>query len=148
MSDLWPKDIARTAMRAPVAILREQAARLEEKTQHLVKAEVLTSGLDSQYISSRAVFAHYFYLLAPALDYRFLLFTATHAIDLYPVDFDLDEDLAKELLPKNGKETLSAQTEDELVKILGKVLNSGKAKRVVHALLAQHPSFEPAAAIA
>ncbi len=148
MSDLWPKDIARTALRAPVTILREQASLLGEKTQYLVKAEVTTQSLDNRFNPSKAEFVHSFYLSAPALDdYRYQLFAITHPVDLYPVDFDLDEDIQKELLPKNGKEALSAQTQEELVDILGKILNSGKAKRVVHALLAQHPSFESAEAV-
>jgi len=42
MSDLWPKDIGNTNLRAPVSILREQASLLGEKTQNLVKADVYT----------------------------------------------------------------------------------------------------------
>jgi len=102
----------------------------------------------SPYDQPRSVFVHSFYLVAPTLDnYRYKLFDIAHPVDLYPVDFHLDEDIQEELLSKNGKEPLSAQTEDELTNILGKILNSEKAKHVVHAILAQHPSFEPAEAL-
>jgi hypothetical protein len=148
MSDLWPKDIGQTALRAPVTILREQASLLGEKTQNLVKADVDTLSPHSPYNQFGAEFVHRFYLIAPALDdYRYKLFEITHPVDLYPVNFHLDEDIQEELLAKNGKEPLSAQTEDELTNILGKILNSEKAKHVVRALLAQHPSFEPAEAL-
>lgn len=147
MSNLWPKDIGQTALRAPVMILREQAALLGEKTHNVVKAEVDTLGPYSEYNPHAEKFAHRFYLVAPTLDdYRYKLFEITHSVVLYPVDFHLDEDIQKELLSKNGKSNLSAQSEEELVKILGKIFNSAKSRHVVHALLAQHPSFEPAEA--
>jgi hypothetical protein len=157
MSDLWPKDIGHANMRAPVTILREQALLLGDKTQNLVKADVDTlspslvdrMGSPYQYYGQpESVFVHNFYLVAPALDnYRYKLFDIAHPVDLYPVDFHLDEDIQEELLSQNGKGTLSAQTEDEFIDILGKILNSRKAKHVVHALLAQLPRFEPAKAL-
>ena len=40
MVDLWPKDISEISIKSPVAILREQASLLGQKTKGLVTAEV------------------------------------------------------------------------------------------------------------
>jgi hypothetical protein len=40
--DLWPEDVTVTDVLPPVAIMRQQAALLGDKTQNLVQAEVTT----------------------------------------------------------------------------------------------------------
>ena len=43
MNDLWAEDIGVTTVKTPVAILKEQASLLGNKTQNLVIGEVLSS---------------------------------------------------------------------------------------------------------
>ncbi len=40
MTDLWPETIGTVRVKSPVAILREQASLLGQKTQNLVQAQV------------------------------------------------------------------------------------------------------------
>src|SRR2546422_72654 len=77
--DFWPTDL-KAAATAPVAILRQQAALLGQKTHNLVEAQVET-------VSSPPYLIHNFVLVAPSLDnYRFKLFRIHHEIaPLYPV---------------------------------------------------------------
>ena len=77
--DLWPTDIATTELRSPVAILREQATLLADKTEGLLVGNVRTGTAGEQ-------LRHTFVLVAPALShYTFDLFSFTHGPSLYPV---------------------------------------------------------------
>jgi hypothetical protein len=112
--DLWP-EIEQAQVVPPVAILREQAALLGKKTNHLLEGRVVTRTAGGQ-------FHHSFYILAPALDeYTYKLFELTHDENLYPVHV--------------GVTTLNSQ--QELVDRIREILNSDKAKKVVSSLLAQ-----------
>src|SRR5258706_14676885 len=93
MPDLWPADIAQVANKPPVAILKEQAALLGDKTKNLVTARVV---LDEE--QSPHAFSYDFFIVAPALqNYHYRLFSIGHNIDLYPVTLYLDEDIRMEL---------------------------------------------------
>jgi hypothetical protein len=76
--DLWPANIADSKLTTPVAILKEQAALLGEKTKQLVKGEVSTQ-------TTGNLFVHHFYIVAPTLNYKYELFTASHVINFYPL---------------------------------------------------------------
>lgn len=83
VDNLWPTDIeARSGQLSPVAILKQQAALLGERTKNLVEAEVETKATDYQ-----RQLQHWFYLVAPALDfYKYPLFRVEHpAIRFYPL---------------------------------------------------------------
>ncbi len=58
--DLWPTDIATTELRSPVAILREQATLLADKTEGLVIGQIRTGTVGGQ-------LQHTFMLVAPTL---------------------------------------------------------------------------------
>jgi hypothetical protein len=78
--DLWG-DLEVAPIRTPVAILKEQAAVLGQKTRNVVEARVETS------LTYNSHFVHSFSLVVPALDnYEYQLFKVQHAIDLYPVE--------------------------------------------------------------
>ena len=62
MEDLWPKEIGTAEITSPVAILREQASLLGQKTKNLVEADVSPLNNDTD-----TIFYH-FYIVAPALD--------------------------------------------------------------------------------
>jgi hypothetical protein len=122
--NLWPDDIANSNLRSPVAILREQARFLAEKTRHLLEGFVRTKVLANNQLS------HFFYIEAPKLDgYQFHLFTIEHQTDFYPVKIFSDSD-----------HYVIAKSEEELMKRLSDLLSSEKTKKVIHALIAQSQS--------
>jgi hypothetical protein len=112
--DLWP-EIEQTELLPPVAILREQAALLGKKTNHLLEGQVVTK-------TDVGRFFHSFYIVAPALSsYTYRLFGINHDENLYPVQAD----------------SASLGSEQELLEHIRKILNSDKTKRVIGSLLAQ-----------
>ena len=76
--DLWPENIAESNMVTPVAILREQAALLGDKTKQLVTGEVQTT-------TTGNMFVHSFSVAAPTLNYRYELFRVQHPAAFYPL---------------------------------------------------------------
>jgi hypothetical protein len=131
MTDLWPKDMGYAGeLKAPITILREQASLLGRKTRNLVEAEVRQRGGHEQQ------FAYEFNIVAPTLGpYRYLLFWIRHGIDLYPVQIMIDGDMARQI--SGGSPKLGAQSEEEFLGHLERILNAGKTRRVIQALLAQ-----------
>jgi len=129
MNDLWAEDIVTEKVRTPVAFLREQASFLGKKTQNVVLAEVVPiSGVN---------FFLRFNIKAPALgDYSYTLFTIIHSIGLYPLEIELDDDVAKELGLEISTST-TVKDEDELIQLLGKVLKAERTKHIIRILLAQ-----------
>ena len=133
MEDLWPDDIkAVTKIKAPVAILREQAALLGNKTDNIVTAEVSSyepSGLKANQ------FYYVFYMEAPVLGgYRYNLFTISHDIELYPVYFTVEESIMKKA---SDGEAIKANSEEEFIGILKKIFDSDKTKGVIGAIFTQ-----------
>ncbi len=118
ITDLWPGDIGESDLRTPVAILKEQATLLGTKTGQLVTAEV-----DSR--SESDLFYHYFYLVAPVLDYKYKLFTVRHALSFYPMVGYF----------RNDQETMPS--EEAFIEWLRKVLTSGETRGIVRSLIAQ-----------
>ena len=128
--DLWP-EIEQSQVVPPVAILREQAALLGKKTNHLLEGRVDTT------TSPDGRFVHSFYIVAPALDdYTYKLFEIGHGADPYPVLVPgLPHRGARgELVPAEG---LRLASEQELLDYIRKILNSDGTKRVIGSLLAQ-----------
>jgi hypothetical protein len=125
VTDLWPEDIGRLPAdkKAPVAILKEQAAALGKRTSNIVEAEVEARS------AAFGAFRHDFYLVGPFLnDYRYRLFWISNGINLYPVKVDFE-----------GFEnhSASARTEEELKQLLRKIFESDKTRRVIAAIYAQ-----------
>lgn len=113
-TDLWG-DIEAANIRTPVAILREQAAVLAEKTRLVIDAQVSTTIWHRDFV-------HSFKLVVPALgDYTYELFAIRHGVDLYPVSV--------------GSRDL--QNEQEFIGWLRDTLSSSETKRVISNLLAQ-----------
>jgi hypothetical protein len=131
--DLWPAIATPTKAGFPVAILREQAEVLQNKTNGLVTAEVrsgtgvpLTSGeLGEQYIF------HAFYLVAPLLEnYMYRLFTVEHPKleQVYPL-----------LIKDSPVGEIKVDTEEDFVEALRKIFADDKTQRIIQALMAQSP---------
>ena len=133
MNDLWAEDIVIETFRTPVAILREQASLLGQKTQNLVLAEV-DSSLGSN-------FQHRFNITAPALgSYSYRLFTVSHPMDLYPLNVDLDSDICYELglfFKPAPVKRISIEDEAEFLKLLDRILKAERTKYIIRTLLSQ-----------
>lgn len=126
--DLWPADIGGVpTLTTPVSILKEQAVLLGRKTKNLVQVEV-TSGTIPSSITSGAMgqdrFHHSFWLVAPALDYRYTLFKIKHEITLYPLDLEWES-------------KMSVSSEAELKDQLKKIFASDKTKKIIQSMIAQ-----------
>lgn len=128
--DLWP-EIEQSQVVPPVAILREQAALLGKKTNHLLEGRVATTN------TGYGAVVHSFYIVAPALDdYTYKLFEISHGADPYPVHVPG--------LPRRGAlgqivpvEGLQLASEQELLDYMREILKSDETIRIVGSLLAQ-----------
>ena len=158
MTDLWPEDIALVEAKAPVAILKEQAAIIGRRTKGLVEGDV--ASLEPGFITSYAqgsvaypkgsgVFAFSFSLRAPALHgYTFRMFGMWYDASLYPVRISLDRDIAAEvqnsfqvhrerLAPDYEEHLIVAESEEHYLEFLTAVFSSNKVRRVIGAILSQ-----------
>jgi hypothetical protein len=128
--DLWP-DIEQSQVVPPVAILREQAALLGKKTNHLLEGRVVSTN------TGYGGFVHSFYIVAPTLDdYAYKLFEISHGVDPYPVLVPalLHRGALGQVVPVGGPQLASEQ---ELLDYIRRILNSDETMRVVGSLLAQ-----------
>jgi hypothetical protein len=130
--DLWP-EIEQSKVVPPVAILREQAAALGNRTGHLLEGRVSTR------TDGDGNFIHTFYVVAPTLDnYTYGLFSISHGADTYPVSAPSLEELHLPDYPSTIPiEPLRIRSEKELLDYLRAVLNSEKTMRIVGSLLNQ-----------
>lgn len=117
-NDFWPADIADSNLVTPVTILKEQAALLGEKTRQLVKGEVVTQTTGSMLV-------HYFYIVAPTLNYRFELFNISHGVNFYPLT----------LTYLNSARPI--KSEAEFKEKLKEIFAAQHTLNVVHSILAQ-----------
>ena len=122
--DLWPDEIA-TEVVTPYAILRMQASHLRRRTENLLEAEVVSEEDAGQ-------LRHYLEIIAPSLErYRFRLLTAKHEASLvYPVTIESDAF-------DRPVTRVVADTQEEFVEGIGKVLRSSRARSVIHSLIAR-----------
>jgi hypothetical protein len=116
--DLWPANLTESNLVTPVAILREQAALLGDKTKQLVTGEVQTQ-------TTGNLFVHSFCVAAPTLNYRYELFRVQHPAAFYP------------LVLAQGRTTTQVESEDEFKNKLKEVFSSQLTLNVVHSILAQ-----------
>jgi hypothetical protein len=116
--DLWPANIGDSKLTTPVAVLKEQAALLGEKTKQLVKGEVATQ-------TTGNLFVHHFYIVAPTLNYKYELFTLSHVINFYPLTL------------RQASQNLTIMNEEDFKEKLKEILSSQHTLNVVHSILAQ-----------
>jgi hypothetical protein len=118
--DLWPDFQAPEAINSPVFLLKEQAAKLQQKTKGLVLAGLRpASAPDGSFWVG-------FDLYSPALgEYTYHLFEVIYPPQFYPIT----------LTAADGPQT--AQTPDQFRIILESVLRSPRTKQVVEAIMAQ-----------
>jgi hypothetical protein len=145
--NLWPEDIAVTQVVAPVAILKEQASMLGERTMNLVEGRVKQNFSDSGGLrfpkpsgKSRAThsgddlydsdFSYDFDLVAPALNnYRYRLFSISHGVEFYPL-----------LITNSAALTgdgIEVPHEEGFLAMLEMIFSSEKTKGIISSLIAQ-----------
>jgi len=118
--DLWPENIQETSMVTPVSILKEQGALLGEKTNQLLKGEVISAPFGNGFV-------HRFCVVAPTMSYRYDLFQLTHGITFYPCS-----------LKQTGESSPRPIANEESFKeILKQVFASEQTLNVVRSILAQ-----------
>jgi len=125
-TDLWPDFQAPEAIDSPVFLLKEQAAKLQQKTKGLVCAGLRpASAPDGSFWVG-------FDLYSPALgEYTYHLFEVTYPPQFFPVT----------LSAADGAQT--AQSLNEFKKLLESVLRSPRTKQVVEAIMAQATALGP-----
>jgi hypothetical protein len=124
--NLWPTDFGELAQKTPVAILREQAQALGERTANVVVGRV-ASGAEGP-----GKFRHILNLYSAPLGYLTELLWIEHGIDLYPVEIRLtgysNEPLNDPVLAANP---------DEFNARLKEMFSREKTKKTIASLLAQ-----------
>ena len=131
--NLWPQDITFiNEDESPATLLREQAAKLGDMTNHLVTASVVSSALQNK-------FSHSFLIIANELDYSYKLFACVHGLDYYPILFEIDLDILERyfLNEKSSENIVVARDKHEYLKILEKIFNADKTKKILMALVNQ-----------
>jgi hypothetical protein len=123
VANLWPADFGQEQMLAPVAVLRQQAAALGERTQNIVIGKVSTSGNGQR-------FSHILYLYCPPLGYQVELLAVQHGIDFYPATISVYQETGTS--PPE-----SATDPEDFSRKLGQIFASERVKRIVRSLLAQ-----------
>ncbi len=125
-TDLWPDFQAPEAINSPIFLLKEQAAKLQQKTKGLVLAGLRpASAPDGSFWVG-------FDLYSPALgEYAYRLFEVTYPPKLFPV-----------ALTDDGV-TRMASNLDQFRSLLESVLRSPRTKQVVEAIMAQATALGP-----
>jgi hypothetical protein len=120
--DLWPP-IDTAGIRAPVIILKQQAALLGKHTKNLLEGRVDT-------ILHQDGLLHRFSIYAPTLNYVVELLNVSHGPDPYPVHVQSVRGLPNaRFAPLNS--------EEEFIDWLKTALSSPETKRILAVLLAQ-----------
>lgn len=133
-ADLWPENIqfVREEFKAPVTVLREQAALLGQRTKNIVTAEVKAR----QYGEGTTILATFrfaFYIIGPAIGfYRYRLFMMTSDVEFYPLTLEV----APGVLAPQQSVVLSIKSHDEFLRALRRVFSADKTLRVTRSILA------------
>jgi hypothetical protein len=126
MPDLWPVDLDLAPSvdeDAPVALLREQARHLKNRTNGQIEGFVSTDKWETDFL-------HSFFLVVPVLDnYSYLLLTVIHSLPFYPVT------VRAPVMEKEFK----AEDREQLEDVLRQVFSSPETKRVIWVLRTQIP---------
>ncbi len=125
-TDLWPDFQAPEAVNSPIFLLKEQAAKLQEKTRGLVLAGLRpASAPDGSFWVG-------FDLYSPALgEYTYRLFEVTYPPEFFPVTVTI------------GDTGETAQDQHQFKGLLELVLRSSRTKQVVEAIMAQATALRP-----
>jgi hypothetical protein len=146
--DLWPENLGSASGKAPVAILKEQAAWLEKKTNNVIVGRIDQSYLPriavlEKYGTDEDLFMYDFYLEVPLLDhFHYNLLTIFHGIDLYPLIINVEDAIKNEISINNIN--IIANTKDIFLTILKKIFTSKRTLAIINAILTQVNEIGPA----
>ena len=132
--NLWSQKDVKVEVLSPLAILRTQAANLEQMTQGLIEAEVVTSTGD------KGETVYQLDITAPVLGgYRHRLLAVSHQKDMvYPVNFAATPGgVLQNVSPHGYRAYTSAQTEAEFLKNLGEILQSPIINALIQSIIAR-----------
>lgn len=157
--DFWPDEIAVTSVVTPIAILKEQAALLGEKTKGLVLGEVESEQEQGEEVvedylkeplgsSAPIIQKHTLYLVTPALDnYQYSLLSVKHDFELYPCEVcyhPKPEDLQISRDEFDDSTDFNPRSEDEFVEWLEQALSQRETRRIIRALIERAQNLEKA----
>jgi hypothetical protein len=136
MKNLWPESFEENPRQSPKVIFEEQAKLLPKITGDIVFAEVvdehsiLLPGIEGE-------FRYRFNIVGKFIgDYRFRVLSFAHDIALYPVNFNLDGELGKELgmdIKSQYKKNIGSP--EELEEFLGQILKSKRIQQVIGSII-------------
>ena len=117
--------IEESAVKPPIAILKELANVLAKKTKGLLVGNIEQTTFSDD---SKDGFILRFYITVPSLNnYRYEVFDITHDIDFYPLKIE----------SSNGELSSKDKTPEELENSLKDIFSSSQIKKVINGLLAQ-----------
>lgn len=120
IKNLWGEIPDMDSFVTPYEILHEQGKILVESTGGMLD-------FDIQRQQKNTLFSFEFWILVPALSYKYSLVRVTHDIKLYPAILSSEQ---------NGEE-FTAKTQEEFEKDLGAILSSQETQVLIRSLMAQ-----------
>ncbi len=140
MANFFDDVIEETSVKPPIAVLKELAQELVQKTQGLLVGEVEQSNRSNE-------FRLQFYITAPSLNnYSYEVFRVKHNLNFYPLSLTKAADMgAGEGLSARaglssvvrGYGTDEVENQEKFEKKLKIIFSSPEVKKVINGLLAQ-----------
>jgi hypothetical protein len=139
MSNLWPTQINGNGIKTPATIMKEQTSVIARKTDHKVYAEVARA--DAYTPNNKGMFMYKLMFNSPARPrYSYRHFFIAYPLKFYPVQFYIaDEQMHHELeffLGKKIRGPILAESEEQLIAILDKILSSKETQKVITSMQA------------
>ena len=128
MQNLWPEITVEDRIETPRNILQEQAKYLSQQTKNTIIGQVGVGRTGEEFLCE-------FSIISPPLGYSTRLFSVRYRlIDIYPAEFAVDADLAKDLTGKSEPARIPARDRDEFVALLSRIFSADSTTRILKAL--------------
>ena len=140
MKNLWPTEFEANDLPSTKELLEEQAKLLPQLTNDMVHADLIQlEALDMMQIGLSNDFAYRFDIRGKFLKgYSFNLFSFSHDITLYPVEFKIDEKIGNEIGIKRDPfygSRITAKDAHQLEKILSDIFSSERLRSVISSII-------------
>ena len=135
MKNMWADSYVKKEISTPKEIVQQQAKLLPQITGDLVYAEVvqITENIFNKKYTRVYDFNYSFVIKGKFLNnYKYTAFWFRHDIKIYPVIFDLDTDIKKEL---GLASYVKANDETEFMEILENILKSQTMSDIVTSIM-------------
>jgi hypothetical protein len=127
MANFFDDVIEETSVKPPIAVLKELAQELAQKTQGLLVGKVEQSNLSNE-------FSLEFYITAPSLNnYSYEVFRINHDLDFYPLELTI----TATRLPNRSYAVEKVKNQEKFEEKLKIIFSSPEVKKVINGLLAQ-----------